>query len=532
MTSDWTVYTWGRSPSDGVSRGELSELVGELSDVVHFETNGLGAFFVLKSDQTLWAWGNNDAGLLGDGTTTSRAAPMRVAGIERIAAVIADRNAVYALDEDGVAWHWGTGVHDGVGPTDFQKANGFGRKAEEMRETAPVLTPVPVPGLSGVRSIWAAMVNSFKERYAAGIYAIQSDGTVWEWGGYYQIKLHQISGLASIKSVTATKFVSFALGSDGRVWAWGGGEDEPTGDGTAESYDSAVQVRGLTDITALASEGVRTFALDSGGQVWAWGRNHGQLGIGTNSYCELSPVRLPGLTNIVSITADAGSAFAVDARGAVYSWGKNDQGQLGDGTTINRSLPERVYGLPAATQVVMSAFPLGGFDGLMPRMGRTAYARCRDGSVWAWGNNSFAQLGIGSHIQQCEVPQRLKELPLARSLSVLGSSAFAVVSPQRRPSPVAAERADSPAKEGCYVATCVYGSYDCPEVQVLRLWRDAVLRTSPYGRAFVRIYYATSPALVRRVGGRAWFARAARPVLDALVARLRSTNFESCEMDQ
>ena len=79
---------------------------------------------------------------------------------------------------------------------------------------------------------------------------------------------------------------------------------------------------------------------------------------------------------------------------------------------------------------------------------------------------------------------------------------------------------------GCYVATCVYGSYDCPEVWTLRRFRDRVLRRSAPGRLFVRCYYALSPRLVRRFGASAGFRRFWRGVLDRLVARLRARGLE------
>ena len=74
---------------------------------------------------------------------------------------------------------------------------------------------------------------------------------------------------------------------------------------------------------------------------------------------------------------------------------------------------------------------------------------------------------------------------------------------------------------GCYVATCVYGSYDCPEVWTLRRFRDCILAQSAPGRAFIRAYYATSPFLVKRFGNRTWFRNAVKPALDHLVARCR-----------
>ena len=73
---------------------------------------------------------------------------------------------------------------------------------------------------------------------------------------------------------------------------------------------------------------------------------------------------------------------------------------------------------------------------------------------------------------------------------------------------------------GCYVATAVYGSYDCPEVWTLRRFRDDTLDRTWYGRAFIRTYYAISPTLVRWFGACGWFQRLFRAPLDRLVARL------------
>ena len=75
-------------------------------------------------------------------------------------------------------------------------------------------------------------------------------------------------------------------------------------------------------------------------------------------------------------------------------------------------------------------------------------------------------------------------------------------------------------KSGCYVATCVYGSYDCPPVWVLRRYRDASLAKSCFGRAFIHFYYAVSPTLVVWFGKRTWFRRACRTILDKMVVRL------------
>ena len=80
---------------------------------------------------------------------------------------------------------------------------------------------------------------------------------------------------------------------------------------------------------------------------------------------------------------------------------------------------------------------------------------------------------------------------------------------------------------GCYVATCVYGSYDCLEVRALRRFRDDTLNQSRLGRAFICIYYAVSPKIVKLFGNARWFKKLCKPVIDRLVSRLRSNDADS-----
>ncbi len=88
-------------------------------------------------------------------------------------------------------------------------------------------------------------------------------------------------------------------------------------------------------------------------------------------------------------------------------------------------------------------------------------------------------------------------------------------------------RLSSKSKKGCYVATCVYGSYNCPEVWVLRRYRDNVLANRRVGRAFIKVYYALSPRLVKHFGKFSWFIKTCKTVLDKFVAKLQNSGFES-----
>ena len=80
---------------------------------------------------------------------------------------------------------------------------------------------------------------------------------------------------------------------------------------------------------------------------------------------------------------------------------------------------------------------------------------------------------------------------------------------------------------GCYIATCVYGSYDCPQVWVLRRFRDQYLQKALLGRLFIRSYYFISPKLVSVFGNEAWFHNASKKVLDRIVCILENKGFSS-----
>ena len=90
-----------------------------------------------------------------------------------------------------------------------------------------------------------------------------------------------------------------------------------------------------------------------------------------------------------------------------------------------------------------------------------------------------------------------------------------------------ADKARRMSKSGCYVATCVYGSYDCPEVWTLRRFRDYKLAKSIFGRFFIRCYYLVSPIAVNLFGKKPWFKKIFKPKLDNIVRNLNKDGFES-----
>jgi len=323
---------------------------------------------VLKSDGTLWCWGNNGYGQLGDNTTTSRITPVQVVNLTNVVSIATGNAHSCALKSDGTVWCWGYNYYGQLGDG----------------TTTNRLTPVQVSGLTNVVSIALGYYHSC---------ALKSDGTVWCWGynGYGQLGDNtttdrhtpvQVVNLTNVVSIATGNAHSCALKSDGTVWCWGRNGYGQLGDGTTTNRLTPVQVSGLTNVVSIALGYYHSCALKSDGTVWCWGRNgYGQLGDGTTTN-RLTPVQVVNLTNVVSIALGYYHSCALKSDGTVWCWGYNYYGQLGDNTTTDRHTPVQVVNL---TNVVSIATGNAHFCALKS-----------DGTVWCWGYNGYGQLGDGT----------------------------------------------------------------------------------------------------------------------------------------
>jgi alpha-tubulin suppressor-like RCC1 family protein len=241
---------------------------------------------------------------------------------------------------------------------------------------------------------------------SAGTYdnamALTTGGTVWTWGlglalgdgsAANSTVPALVPGLTGVTQISAGLGFDLALRSDGTVWAWGGNGFGELGDGTTATIPNSTptQVTGLTGVTQIAAGYGSGLALRSDGTVWAWGWNEfGQLGDGTTTDSDV-PVQVTGLTGVIQIAAGGSSAMAVRVQirrttfvKTVWTWGDNQFGQLGDGTTTDRTTPELVAGINAPS---IAAIAAGGTFSMV--LGS-------DGSVWDWGENTYGELGNGT----------------------------------------------------------------------------------------------------------------------------------------
>jgi len=326
------VRRYGRVWQMSVSQGPTGEITSRLIPVpglmdVSLLKRGMDyshrvSIYSLKDDGTIWAWGDNHYGQLGDGTTTNRSTPVQVLGISNVTDIVTGRGQCYALRKDGSVWAWGNNNRSQLGDG----------------TTTNRSTPVQVPGLSNIVGIASSLGAS---------YAIQEDGTVLGWGDNHYGQLGEeagdwanpapVVGLTKVLSIATTSFGSrYALTSDGKVWAWGANPNSWYGsdsgeDGVKTRGSTPVPVPGLTDIVAISGGYDSIYALKGDGTVWAWGNNrYGQLGDGTHA-SKSPPVQISTLKNIKAIATGYYSAYALQSDGSLWAWGFNGNGLLHGG---------------------------------------------------------------------------------------------------------------------------------------------------------------------------------------------------------
>jgi alpha-tubulin suppressor-like RCC1 family protein len=282
-------------------------------------------------------------------------------------------------------------------------------------------TPAAVTGIAG-KVVQIATSNSDG-------YALTSAGEVFAWGVNsfaelgdgqetpYETRAVKVDFPAGVKITSLPNPMPFdaglAIDSTGRVWGWGlNGDDDLCLSGLIEARPQQLP---LSDVT-LAT-GARTHALFySRGTVYACGSGDaGELGNGSaaSSSRPTRVVGLPGGVKVTALTSSWEGSGALLANGDYYDWGYNAAGQLGDGSTRNSAVPVRV-GLPGpVTQV---------FQGGSGATNGQTVAILSGGSVWAWGNNQWGQLGNGT-LTSSDVPVRV-HLPKGVTFAKVNSGGY------------------------------------------------------------------------------------------------------------
>ncbi|OYT90797.1 MAG: hypothetical protein CFE43_16660 [Burkholderiales bacterium PBB3] len=332
--------------------------------------------YAVDADGTVWVWGANVYGQICDGTTNHRYSPARIAGLATVVSVSAGGSHGLARKQDGSLASWGLNTQDSTG-------RGGGQLGDGTRTNRA--SPVSVLGATGVTQVIAGSYHSL---------ALQSNGSVSSWGFNQQGQLGDgsavsrdtptaVPGASTINALAGGCEHSLALKTDGTVLAWGYNSTGQLGDGTSTNRSTPVAVAGLSNVTAIAAGCAHSIALKKDGTVWAWGFNlEGQLGASTPFIVQRTPVQVVGLSGITAIAAGDHHNLALGSDGRVWTWGKNDKGQLGDGSTTNRTAAAPLAGLSSVSEVAAGQ--------------SFSMALTGSGSIYGWGQNDYGQLGNGT----------------------------------------------------------------------------------------------------------------------------------------
>lgn len=319
-----------------------------------------------------WAWGWNTGGALGLGDVNQRTTPTLM-GKTAPYSPYSIIGGFAAVKPDGTLWTWGLNSAGALG----------------LGDTLNRSSPVQVGALTN----WKSVHTSGSGGYTM---AIKTNGTLWGWGSafygnlglndaiQYRSSPMQVGALTTWKEVSASPGGwTLATQTTGTLWAWGSSSNGMLGLGTIVNRSSPTQVGVLTNWkTPVAGQG-NGAAIKTDGTLWAWGVNtYGALGQ-NNTISRSSPVQVGALTNWSILGAGQQNFKVSKTDGTLWSWGLNNNGQLGLDDLVHRSSPVQVGLL---TNWARQALVSGSDSSLVIKT---------DGTLWAWGANSYGTLGLG-----------------------------------------------------------------------------------------------------------------------------------------
>ncbi len=363
--TDGSLWTWGWNDVGQLGDGSTTPVsvphqVGSATDwsVVAASsgfdpstTTGGMHSAAIKADGSLWTWGRNDHGQLGDGTEVDRHTPTQVGTGSTWMAVQCGAQHTLALRTDSTLWSWGYNHNGQLG----------------LGDTVEVHTPTQV----GTDADWWRIGTMENHDLA-----LKGDSSLWSWGrnNYYQLGFFNDNQMKTEpthvgtdtdwRSIATGTDYSFAVKGDNTLWGWGRNDYGQLGLGDNSSYHPEPEQIG-TDSTwqAVACGDAHTIAQRNDGSLRGWGFNYdGELGVGNNTFFHDSPQSIPSGVGSASISLGSASSASIRTDGSLWAWGRNWEGQLGIGDQENHNVPMPVScGISTAmdehAQPMLRAYP-------------------------------------------------------------------------------------------------------------------------------------------------------------------------------
>ena len=304
IKADGSLWAWG-----GNSVGQLGDGTNEtqttpikiMDEVISISAN-YGHSLAIKTDGSLWAWGGNWDGQLGDGTTESRSTPVRI--MDSVKSVSAGLSWSMAIKSDDSLWTWG--------------GNQYGQLGNGTTDD----TYLPIKIMDDVKAVTAD--GSYKPLYfPVQTFAIRKDDSLFSWGWLG----HEMNDstylpesttspkriMGSVESVSAAPRHAMIIKNDGSLWKW----------------ESDTEVKIMDSTLSVSTGYLHTASIKNDGSLWVWGYNpDGQIGDGTDIDRE-HPIKI--MDSVACVTVGVDRTLAVKDDGSLWIWGNNREGAIGDG---------------------------------------------------------------------------------------------------------------------------------------------------------------------------------------------------------
>jgi alpha-tubulin suppressor-like RCC1 family protein len=337
----------------------------------------------LKTDNKLWAWGDNGYGQLGDGTADIRVTPSAIGGSDWLAL-----NCGYAyslgIKTNRTLWAWGD--------------NGYGQLGDIN------IVDSTIPNQIGAESDWSMFSGG--DNHSLGL---KTNRILWAWGDnefgqlgdsdIWNYDQRQIGASSDWLILACGSNHSLGLKTNRTLWVWGLNSSGQLGDGTTTNRTTPRNIGATSDWSMLSGGENHSLGIKTNCTLWAWGKNDvGQLGLGYTSISvtNLTPIGID--SDWVVIASGDNHAIALKNNGAIWSWGDNQYGQLGLGDPYeigaNRATPTQIGTNSDCVSIVT-----GGLHSIAIKT---------NGTLWAWGRNFEGQLGLGDTVNR-NVPTLIGE---------------------------------------------------------------------------------------------------------------------------
>ena len=341
LTETPALWTWGNNADGQLGVNNItnrSTPVTTLLGGTNWKSIACGGYHTvaIKTDGTLWLWGNNVFGLLGTNGGQSRRTPVTtLLGGTNWKSVACGFLHTAAIKTDGTLWIWGAGDHGRLGVNNITNR----------------LTPVTTL-LGGTN--WKSVSCGGQHTVA-----IKTDGTLWSWGqnssGQLGINnainkstpVTTLLGGTNWKSVDCGDFHTAAIKTDGTLWTWGNVSGGRLGinDTANDRFTPVTTFAGGTNWKSVAGGDFHTAAIKTDGTLWTWGGGgFGQLGVNNITLRNTPVTTLLGGTNWKSVDCGSDHTAAIKTDGTLWTWGRNTGpiggiGQLGVNDITSRSTP-------------------------------------------------------------------------------------------------------------------------------------------------------------------------------------------------